>query len=55
MPDVMIKMDNKFEFSISEFEYLLGLYDAIPTNIKEDPRPALKDKLMAELADNNDW
>lgn len=40
---------------IAEFEYLVGLYADIPTSIKEDPRPAVKDKLMADLADNNDW
>lgn len=44
-----------FMLQISEFEYLLGLYEAIPTGIKQDPKPAVKDKLMAELADNNDW
>lgn len=42
-------------FGRTEFEYLLGLYEAIPTDIKEDPRPAIKDKLFADLADNNDW
>ncbi|XP_037032763.1 viral IAP-associated factor homolog [Bradysia coprophila] len=43
------------KLTAAEFEYLLGLYAAIPTSIKEDPRPAVKDKLMADLADNNDW
>lgn len=43
------------KLTADEFEYLLGLYDAIPTDIKEDPRPKIKDKLFAELADNNDW
>ncbi|KAJ6647247.1 Viral IAP-associated factor like [Pseudolycoriella hygida] len=43
------------KLTADEFEYLLGLYEAIPTSIKEDPRPAVKDKLMADLADNNDW
>ena len=38
-----------------EFEYLLGLYGAIPTEIKEDPRSQIKDKMFSDLADNNDW
>lgn len=51
----MNELTKLFFPTISEFEYLLGLYEAIPTNIKADPRPAVKDKLMADLADNNDW
>lgn len=44
------------KLTADEFEYLLGLYEAIPTDIKEDPRPNIKDKMFAELAsDNNDW
>lgn len=38
-----------------EFEYLLGQYDAIKTDIKEDPRQQVKDKLFSDLADTNDW
>ncbi|KAI4470988.1 viral iap-associated factor [Holotrichia oblita] len=38
-----------------EFEYLIGKTGAIQTNIKEDPRPAIKDKMFADLADTNDW
>lgn len=34
---------------------MLGLYNVIPTDIKEDPRPAIKDKLFSELSHNNDW
>lgn len=39
-----------------EFEYILGQTGAIETDIKEDPRPAIRDKLFSDLADtNNDW
>lgn len=38
-----------------EFEYLIGKTGAIETNIKEDPKPAVKDKLFSDLADSNDW
>jgi len=39
-----------------EFEYLIGKTGAIETDIKEDPRPAVKDKMFSELQDlNNDW
>lgn len=38
-----------------EFEYMLGLYGAIKTEITEDPRQQVKDKLFADLNDTNDW
>lgn len=38
-----------------ELEFLLGKIGAIDTEIKEDPRPAVADKLFRDLADNNDW
>lgn len=38
-----------------ELEYLLGKVGAIETEIKEDPRPKIKDKLMQDLAETNDW
>ncbi|XP_030756823.1 viral IAP-associated factor homolog [Sitophilus oryzae] len=41
--------------TLEEFEYLLGKTGAIDTDIKEDPRPKIKDKLMQDLADSNDW
>ncbi|CAH1155728.1 unnamed protein product [Phaedon cochleariae] len=41
--------------SQAEFEYLIGNTGAIETNIKEDPRPKIKDKLFSDLADTNDW
>lgn len=45
-----------FHFFVeTEFEYLLGQCEAVRTDIKEDPRPQVKDKLFADLADNNDW
>lgn len=43
------------KLSIEEFEYLLGQYEAIQTDIKEDPRQQVKDKLFSDLADTNDW
>ncbi|KAF2887784.1 hypothetical protein ILUMI_18389 [Ignelater luminosus] len=42
--------------SADEFEYILGKAGAIETEIKEDPRPEIKDKLFSDLNDlNNDW
>lgn len=38
-----------------EFEYLLGQVGSVPTEIKEDPRPRIKDKMLSDLSDNNDW
>lgn len=39
-----------------EFEYLLGKENAIPTDIKEDPRKTkIRDKMLDELNDINDW
>lgn len=43
------------KLTIEEFEFLLGQYGAIKTDITEDPRQQIKDKLFSELADNNDW
>lgn len=44
------------KLTIDEFEYMLGQYGAIKTEIKEDPRQQVKDKLFSDLADtNNDW
>lgn len=40
---------------VAEFEYILGQTGAINTDITEDPRPKIKDKLFSELADTNDW
>lgn len=42
-------------YFFSEFEYILGQYGAIETDIKEDPRQAIKDKLFSDLSDTNDW
>lgn len=41
--------------TLDEFEYLLGQVEAIPTDMKEDPRPKIKDKMFSDLSDNNDW
>ncbi|KAJ8948958.1 hypothetical protein NQ318_022980 [Aromia moschata] len=38
-----------------ELEYILGKTGAIETDIKEDPRPKIKDKLFSDLAETNDW
>ncbi|XP_053667868.1 viral IAP-associated factor homolog [Anopheles marshallii] len=40
-----------------ELEYMLGQTKAIESQIKEDPRESrkIKDKMFAELSDNNDW
>lgn len=43
------------KLTIEEFEYMLGLYNAIKTDINEDPRQKVKDKLFSDLADTNDW
>ncbi|XP_044736130.1 viral IAP-associated factor homolog [Chrysoperla carnea] len=43
------------KISCDELEYLLGKTGAIDTKIKEDPKPAVKDKLFSDLADTNDW
>lgn len=41
--------------TIDEIEFLLGKIGAVKTEITEDPRPAVKDVLFRDLADNNDW
>nr|XP_022910338.1 viral IAP-associated factor homolog [Onthophagus taurus] len=41
--------------NLEEFEYLLGTVGAIETDIKEDPRPKIKDKMFSDLNDTNDW
>lgn len=38
-----------------EIEFMLGRVGAVTTDIKEDPRPAVTDKLFRDLAENNDW
>ena len=43
------------KLTAEEFEYILGKYGAIKTDIKEDPRQAVKDKLFEDLASTNDW
>lgn len=44
------------KLTLDEFEYMLGKYGAIKTEITEDPRQTVKDKLFSDLADsNNDW
>lgn len=43
------------KLTVEEFEYMLGQYGAIKTDIKEDPRQGVKDKLFEDLATTNDW
>lgn len=43
------------KLSREEFEYMLGLHGAIETDIKEDPREKVKDKMFSDLAETNDW
>lgn len=43
------------KLTAEEFEYILGKYGAIKTDIKEDPRQAVKDKMFEDLASTNDW
>lgn len=43
------------KLTLDEFEYLLGLHGAIQTEIKDDPRPQIRDKMLSDLADTNDW
>lgn len=43
------------KINLEEFEYILGRYKAIETDIKEDPRQTIKDKLLTDLYNTNDW
>lgn len=43
------------KLTLEEFEYLLGKYGAIQTDIKDDPRQSTRDKMFSDLADTNDW
>lgn len=38
-----------------ELEFMLGRTGAINTEIKDDPKPAVVDKMFRDLADHNDW
>lgn len=41
--------------TVDELEYILGRVGAVNTEIKEDPRPKVSDKLFRDLGDSNDW
>lgn len=47
--------------TLLELEWMLGQAEAIPTKIKEDPRPKVNDVLFSSLKngnnfdDGNDW
>lgn len=43
------------KITVEEFEYIIGRYGAIETDIKDDPRQTTKDKLLSDLHDTNDW
>lgn len=43
------------KLTLEEFEYMIGKYGAIKTDIQEDPRQQVKDKMLSDLADTNDW
>lgn len=43
------------KITAEEFEYIIGRYGAIETDIKEDPRTTVKDKMLSDLSDTNDW
>lgn len=41
--------------SLDELEYIIGQFGAITTDIKDDPRKSIKDKMFSDLSDTNDW
>lgn len=43
------------KLTLEELEFMLGQYGAIKTDIKEDPKQQVKDKMFSDLADTNDW
>ncbi|KAL3274801.1 hypothetical protein HHI36_019585 [Cryptolaemus montrouzieri] len=43
------------DLSLEEFEYMLGKTGAVPTDIKENPRRQIRDKLFSDLDQANDW
>lgn len=43
------------KITVEEFEYIIGRYGAIETDIKDDPRQTTKDKLLSDLHETNDW
>lgn len=43
------------KLTLEELEYMLGQYGAIKTDVQDDPRQQVKDKLFSDLADTNDW
>lgn len=43
------------KLTVEEFEYIIGRHGAITSEIKDDPRQIVKDKLFSDLNDANDW
>ncbi|XP_017841767.2 viral IAP-associated factor homolog [Drosophila busckii] len=41
------------KLTLDELEFMLGQAGAVPTEIKEDPRPQIRDKLLADLEDKS--
>ena len=42
------------KLTVDEFEYMLGQVGAINTEIKEDPKPQIRDKMFADLESRGD-
>ncbi|XP_017482966.1 PREDICTED: viral IAP-associated factor homolog [Rhagoletis zephyria] len=41
------------KLTLDELEFMLGVAGAVPTEIKEDPRPQIRDKMLADLENQN--
>ncbi|KAM7358766.1 viral IAP-associated factor [Cochliomyia hominivorax] len=42
------------KLTLDELEYMLGQVGAVPTEIKEDPKPQIRDKMFADLESSAD-
>ncbi|EDW19050.1 viral IAP-associated factor homolog [Drosophila mojavensis] len=41
------------KLTLDELEFMLGQVGAVPTEIKEDPKPQIRDKMLADLEDKS--
>lgn len=41
------------KLTLEELEFMLGQVGAVPTEIKEDPKPQIRDKMLADLEDKS--
>jgi len=41
------------KLTVEELEFMLGQAGAVPTEISEDPRPQIRDKMLADLEDKS--